>query len=125
MLAETVDLLVVAGFSPRSLLPGEYVPAEIGKVRLMQFVARTLLKRLTKDGGPIMIYMFKVYTLVALSVFGLAGAFTLALVALNEAKQYAVARHAMRRIARGVSRESFVISRTTSRNHSGDSSRAA
>ena len=72
-----------------------------------------------------MIYMFKVYTLITVSVFALAGAFILAVVAWNEAKEYALARQAMRRISRGVSREPFVISRLKSRNHHADSLRAA
>ena len=72
-----------------------------------------------------MIYMFKVYTLVAVPVFGLAGAFILAFVAWNEAKQYGHAQRAMRLITRGVSRESVAISRTSSRNRKVDSFRSA
>jgi hypothetical protein len=51
-----------------------------------------------------MIYMFKIYTLVAVFVFGLAGALILTMMAFGEAKEYAVARQAMRRIRRGLSR---------------------
>jgi len=72
-----------------------------------------------------MIYMLKVYTLVAVCIFGLAGTFILALTAWNEATQYARAREAMRRITRRVSREPFVISRKSSRNHNTDSLRVA
>jgi hypothetical protein len=69
--------------------------------------------------------MLKIFTLVAVCVFGLAGTFMLALMAWNEAKQYALARQAMRRIAGKVSREPFVISRKSSRNRNDDSFHAA
>jgi hypothetical protein len=72
-----------------------------------------------------MIYTFKIYMLVAAVVFGFAGTFLVALAALNEAKKYARALQAMRRIAGIAPRERFVISRTTSRNPNSDSVRAA
>ena len=72
-----------------------------------------------------MIYILKVYTLIAVGVFGLAGTLILALAVWKEAKDYARALHAMRRIARGVRREPLVISRTASRNHETDISPAA
>ena len=72
-----------------------------------------------------MIYLFKVYTLVAACAFAMAGAFSLAFMAWNDAKQYALARQAMRRITPNVSREPFVISRNSSRNRNADSFWAA
>jgi hypothetical protein len=48
-----------------------------------------------------MIYMLKVYMLVAVIVFGCAGAVILALKIWTEARQqYAMARHAMFRVIR-------------------------
>jgi hypothetical protein len=64
-----------------------------------------------------MIYMLRIYTLVAVPIFALAGTLILALAAWNEARQYALARRAMHRITSQVSRESFAISRKRSRNH--------
>ena len=64
-----------------------------------------------------MIYMLRIYTLVAVPIFALAGTLILILAAWNEARQYALARQAMRRITSQVTRESFVISRNRSRNH--------
>lgn len=72
-----------------------------------------------------MVYMFKVYTLVAVSVFSLAGALILAFTVWNAAVDYARARHAIRRIASVAARERLAISRTSSRNHSTDSMRVA
>jgi hypothetical protein len=72
-----------------------------------------------------MIYILKVYSLIVFLVFGLAGTVVLALAAWNEAKQYALARDAMRRMARGLSREPLVISRRASRNHTSDLTTAA
>jgi hypothetical protein len=63
-----------------------------------------------------MVYMFKVFIVVALPVFGLAGAALLALMAWSEAKQYARGRLAIQRIAAVASRERLAISRTDSRN---------
>jgi len=72
-----------------------------------------------------MIYMFKVNILVAAAVFGLAGIFILALFAWTEAKKYAQALRAMRRIGAAGRRESVAISRVNSRNHNADSFRVA
>ncbi len=72
-----------------------------------------------------MLYMFKVYTLVALSVFGLAGAVMLAFVAWEQAKQYARALQVMRRVAAGAPSARLVISRVASRNHESAPLRAA
>jgi hypothetical protein len=65
-----------------------------------------------------MLYLFKVYALVAVIVFGCSGIVMLAMLSWNQAREYAVARQAMRRIARpSFSRdsreiaESFAISR--------------
>jgi len=70
-----------------------------------------------------MVYMFKIYTLVAVSVFSLAGAFILAFIVWNVAVDYARARHPIRRIASVAFRERLAISRPISRNHSTDSMR--
>ena len=72
-----------------------------------------------------MVYMFKVYALVAFGVFGLTGTFILTLIAWEQAKQYAAARQAMDRITKRVAREPFAISRNRSRKHNGDSFHAA
>lgn len=72
-----------------------------------------------------MIYMFKVYALIAFFVFASAGALLLVLMAVDEAKQYALALQAVRHISQNISREPFVISRTTSRNDKVDSFHAA
>ena len=47
-----------------------------------------------------MVYMFKVYALVAFGVFGLTGTFILTLIAWEQAKQYSAARQAMDRITK-------------------------
>jgi hypothetical protein len=72
-----------------------------------------------------MVYMFKVYALVAFGVFGLTGTFILTLIAWEQAKQYAAARQAMDRITKRGAREPFAISRNPSRKHNGDSFHAA
>jgi hypothetical protein len=72
-----------------------------------------------------MIYMFKVYALVAVPVFGLAGVLILTLLAWKQAKEYAAARQIMRRITPRVFRESLVNSRMSSRIHHRDSFRPA
>ena len=72
-----------------------------------------------------MIYMLKVNMLVATLVFGLAGAFILALFAWTKAKEYAHAMRVMQRITAVVTREPFAISRVNSRNHHTDSFRVA
>jgi len=64
-----------------------------------------------------MLYTLQVYTLAAIIVFALTGLFLLGVIALNAAREYARAQLAMRRIASGIRRESFAISRTTSRTH--------
>lgn len=72
-----------------------------------------------------MLYMLKVYTLIAAIVFGVTGTFVLSLIAVNAAQDYARALRAMRRIAAGIRHETFAISRTTSRTHESSSHRAA
>jgi len=72
-----------------------------------------------------MLYMLKVYTLLAMIVFGTTGAILLALIAFNEARDYARALRAIRRIALGIRDESLAISRTISRTHETNSRRAA
>jgi hypothetical protein len=72
-----------------------------------------------------MIYMLKVYMLVAVPVFGLAGAAILALTAWRAASEYAEARRRMDRMARGAGRELLVISRSGSRSHETPQLRAA
>ena len=72
-----------------------------------------------------MLYMLKVYTLIAMIVFGAAGTFLLSVLAWNAARDYARALRAMQRIASGVRRESFANSRTMSRSHEMNSRSAA
>jgi hypothetical protein len=72
-----------------------------------------------------MIYMLKVNMLVAAVVFGFAGISILALYAWTEAKEYARALRVMHRINIAARREQFAISRVSSRNHKGESFRAA
>lgn len=72
-----------------------------------------------------MLYMLKVYTLIAAIMFGLTGTFLLAYIALSAARDYARALRAIQRIASGVRRESFAISRTISRTHETNSHHAA
>ena len=72
-----------------------------------------------------MTYMLKVDVLVAAVLFGLGGVIILGLFAWAKAKEYAHALRAMERIAAAGPRESFVISRTRSRNHNTDSVGAA
>jgi hypothetical protein len=67
----------------------------------------------------------KVYALLAMIVFGATGTFLLTYVALNAARDYTRALRAMQRIASGIRRERFAISRSVSRNHETDSPRAA
>jgi hypothetical protein len=62
------------------------------------------------------IYMLEVNVLVALIGFSLAGLVILARFAWMEAKKYAHALVAMRRLTVATHRESFVISRVNSRN---------
>jgi hypothetical protein len=69
------------------------------------------------------IYMLKVDLLIAAIVFGFAGLIILAMYAWTEARAYARALRAMRRIV--TPRERFAISRMNSRNHSADPFRAA
>jgi len=72
-----------------------------------------------------MLYMLKVYTLIAMIVFGAAGTFLLSVLAWNAARDYARALRAMQRIASGVRRESFANSRTMSRSREMNSRSAA
>ena len=72
-----------------------------------------------------MLYTLKIYALITIAVFGLAGMFLLSLAALKAAKDYAAATQVMRRIASGGYREPFANSRTISRSHETDSSRVA
>lgn len=62
-----------------------------------------------------MLYTLKVYMLIASIVFGVTGAFLLAVLAWSAAQDYARALQAMQRIASGVRREMFANSRTLSR----------
>ena len=57
-----------------------------------------------------MIYMIEVFLVVSIPIFVLAGAVLLTLIAWTEAKDYARARLAMRRIARAADREGLEIS---------------
>jgi broad specificity phosphatase PhoE len=70
-------------------------------------------------------YMFKLYSLVPVTVFGLTGTFVLALIALNAARDYARALQTMRRIASGIRHEPFAISRTISRSREVDHGKTA
>ena len=72
-----------------------------------------------------MLYMLKVYTLIAAIVFGATGTFFLTVLAWNAARDYARALRAMQRIASGVRRESFANSRTISRSREMNSRSAA
>ena len=72
-----------------------------------------------------MLYMLKVYTLIAVIVFGATGTFLLSVLAWNAARDYARALRAMQRIASGIRRESFANSRTISRSHEMNSRSAA
>ena len=72
-----------------------------------------------------MLYTMKVYFLLATIVFGATGTFLLTYIALNAARDYARARRAMQRIASGIRHDSFVISRTASRNHETNAPHAA
>jgi hypothetical protein len=68
-----------------------------------------------------MIYMLKVFIIVALPIFGLAALFLLTMIAWDEVKQYARARRAIERMAAVASRERLAISRIDSRNRDVDS----
>jgi CHASE3 domain sensor protein len=72
-----------------------------------------------------MIYLFKVFLVVALPVFSLAGAVLVSFIAWSEAKDYTRARLAMRRIAAAASSERLRISTASSQNRSAESLRAA
>ena len=72
-----------------------------------------------------MLYLFKVYALVATLVFGLSGVVMLTMYAFQEARQYAHARIVMSQIATGRFREPIAISRTNSRVHEDSSLHAA
>ena len=70
-----------------------------------------------------MLYLFKVYALVATIVFGCTGIVMLAMAGWHQARAYAHARVVMRRIAGMSFREPLVISRSASRFHDGESLR--
>jgi hypothetical protein len=72
-----------------------------------------------------MLYTMKVYALLATIVFGATGTFLLTYIALSAARDYARALREMQRIASGIRRDSFAISRTPSRNHEPNSPHAA
>jgi hypothetical protein len=72
-----------------------------------------------------MIYMFKIFLVVAVPVFGLAGTVLLTVVAWTAAKNYARALLAMRRIAGAASPERLRISSFSSKSRSAESFRAA
>ena len=71
-----------------------------------------------------MLYMFRIYAFVTVVVFGFAGLSMLGLKVWDEARTYADARRAMRRIASG-HRENFTNSRTPSRSHDAGLARTA
>ena len=68
-----------------------------------------------------MLYLFKVYALVTVTVFGCSGFLLLAMLGWREARDYARARQAMRRIANPSFREPLAISRNGSRFHEASS----
>jgi hypothetical protein len=72
-----------------------------------------------------MLYLFKVYALVATIVFGSAGIVMLAMVSWQQAREYATARQVMRRIAAPGFRETLTISRSGSRFHDTESLHSA
>jgi hypothetical protein len=68
-----------------------------------------------------MTYLFELWMLVVVVVFGCAGVLIAGLYAWTQAVDYARARLVMQRIAAPARHEPFVISRTTSRNHDANS----
>lgn len=72
-----------------------------------------------------MVYLFKVYALVAFVVFGLSGVVMLAMLGWSQVRDYTRARHAMLQIASRNLREPITISRGASRFHDGQSLRAS
>ena len=70
-----------------------------------------------------MIYLFKVYALVAAIVFTCSGALMLAMFGWQQAREYSRARLVMQRIATRTFREPIVISRNGSRFHEENSLR--
>src|SRR5215471_586333 len=89
------------------------------------FIPHTLRRAIRKNGGRVMIYMIKVFILVAVPIFGLAGALILALLAWDKVGQYARARRKMRRLKAGASIEGVAISPTALRNRQAHSLRIA
>jgi len=72
-----------------------------------------------------MLYMLKVYLLIATIVFGATGMFLLSLLTLKAAQDYAHTLRATLRFTSGVRRESFANSRTISRTREMNSRSAA
>jgi hypothetical protein len=72
-----------------------------------------------------MIYMFKVFLVVAVPVFGLAGAVLLAFAAWSAAKDYARVHLGMRHAPGAESTEPLRISSLSSKSRSAESFRAA
>jgi hypothetical protein len=70
-----------------------------------------------------MLYLFKVYALVATIVFGCSGIVMLTMFSWHQAREYAHAREVMRRIGNMNFREPLVISRRESRFHDRESLR--
>ena len=68
-----------------------------------------------------MVYLFKVYALVATIVFGCSAVVMLGMFGWQQARDYSRARHIMQRIATGHFREPIAISRSGSRFHEADS----
>jgi len=71
-----------------------------------------------------MLYMFRIYAFVTVTVFGFAGVAMLGLKVWDETRSYSRARYAMKRIATGT-RENFANSRLSSRSHEAPLSRVA
>jgi hypothetical protein len=70
-----------------------------------------------------MLYLLKVYALVATIVFGCSGIVMLTVFSWHQAREYAHAREVIRRITRMNFREPLVISRSESRFHDRESLR--
>ena len=70
-----------------------------------------------------MVYLFKVYVLVAAIVFACSGTLMLAMFGWQQAREYSHARHVFRRFATRILREPIAISRNRSRFHEHDSLR--
>jgi len=70
-----------------------------------------------------MLYLFEVYALVAVLVFGASAILMLAMFGWQQARDYARARQVMLRVAAGMVREPATISRSHSRFHETESLR--